>query len=959
MAVSPARSPPRGRRFGAVCLCVALAALVGVGLAGGTAAAQSEATIENVTITPDEGDAGVTDTHTVTVETANTTGTNATIELDLTGWAAERTENVDVVTGQATGGPTSDSVRVDPEGETVVVDIRVTHPTTTGDVSIEAVVIGGSGERLGSDAASIAVESVGFDPSLADSEIDAFGAEADHTTELSGLGSAAPENAVAISSPDLADDELFEVLDGDEREAVYREDGELRLEPPGQEPGIELSFRDFDAATYRFDLSPVGSEVKQRLELEVVDPEVDGSFATDRHEVAAGDMVTVDTSISGVDGGYLLVGADHKAREGRPANFFDIVYVEGGALTINTRLLGTSADTEDVYMTDGTVRSYLHDPPVGETEGDGEKRLSEVRFRGSDGRRTWDNIDEFRAEMGMGPLPRPVQPERYRFVLGADGTVELRDDGIADFAHPVARSNLQVTEPSVESVTTYVAPRGPANEFETSGDIGSLTGELTERGTIAKEDRLVFEIEATGLYGALFHQTDEGGQEFEEGVHPDEFQDLLNLEDEGIVLESKQTDMTSNEPRTELNLGGATDGEAYVIPESAEGDAGLRKRFYLVVDTRDAGAFKGAFSDDESDEFEFEYGYESPPDERYRFSNNDLQTRPDPFNPESEPTEDGTEHYPYLGKDEVSETITKPFTIEEPYAEYNQTTNQDQVALTNGTEVTLTGETNVAPASEFYIQIIADNRSNPTRITIDDVEVDEDGSFTATKDLSELRVGEGVEVEFYAENRIVDKRGGVLAGDREATSRFEIVEAPDRVTAGTADSVTVEAVINNTGAATETKPINLRVGEADVDSISRTLDSDESRSVELDAGTLEEGTYRYVLSTPDDEAVGELVVGRDAPINVVDSEDNGADEEESGDNTNTTDQGEGGGDDTNQSDDTTTDEDESDGDDNGGDPGLPSEVVGLLGAFAGAVGTEHAVGGAAVVGAAHVLGFWA
>ena len=959
MAVSPARSPPRGRRFGAVCLCVALAALVGVGLAGGTAAAQSEATIENVTITPDEGDAGVTDTHTVTVETANTTGTNATIELDLTGWAAERTENVDVVTGQATGGPTSDSVRVDPEGETVVVDIRVTHPTTTGDVSIEAVVIGGSGERLGADAASIAVESVGFDPSLADSEIDAFGAEADHTTELSGLGSAAPENAVAISSPDLADDELFEVLDGDEREAVYREDGELRLEPPGQEPGIELSFRDFDAATYRFDLSPVGSEVKQRLELEVVDPEVDGSFATDRHEVAAGDMVTVDTSISGVDGGYLLVGADHKAREGRPANFFDIVYVEGGALTINTRLLGTSADTEDVYMTDGTVRSYLHDPPVGETEGDGEKRLSEVRFRGSDGRRTWDNIDEFRAEMGMGPLPRPVQPERYRFVLGADGTVELRDDGIADFAHPVARSNLQVTEPSVESVTTYVAPRGPANEFETSGDIGSLTGELTERGTIAKEDRLVFEIEATGLYGALFHQTDEGGQEFEEGVHPDEFQDLLNLEDEGIVLESKQTDMTSNEPRTELNLGGATDGEAYVIPESAEGDAGLRKRFYLVVDTRDAGAFKGAFSDDESDEFEFEYGYESPPDERYRFSNNDLQTRPDPFNPESEPTEDGTEHYPYLGKDEVSETITKPFTIEEPYAEYNQTTNQDQVALTNGTEVTLTGETNVAPASEFYIQIIADNRSNPTRITIDDVEVDEDGSFTATKDLSELRVGEGVEVEFYAENRIVDKRGGVLAGDREATSRFEIVEAPDRVTAGTADSVTVEAVINNTGAATETKPINLRVGEADVDSISRTLDSDESRSVELDAGTLEEGTYRYVLSTPDDEAVGELVVGRDAPINVVDSEDNGADEEESGDNTNTTDQGEGGGDDTNQSDDTTTDEDESDGDDNGGDPGLPSEVVGLLGAFAGAVGTEHAVGGAAVVGAAHVLGFWA
>ncbi|WP_181692687.1 BGTF surface domain-containing protein [Natronomonas sp. LN261] len=969
MAVSPARPPLRVRRFGAVCLCVALAALVGVGLAGGTAAAQSAATIENVAIDDDEGLAGVTDTHRVTVETANTAGTDATVELDFTGWPADRTENIDVVTGRTVEGPTDDGVQLKPEGGTVVVDIRVTHPTTAGDVPIEAALIGDSGGRLGSESASITVESVDFEPSLGSTKIDAFGAEADHTTELTGLDNALPSDVVVISSPDLTDDELFEILDGDERETVYRRGGEIRLEPPAtqSETPIELSFRDFDAASYRFDLYPERfsedcSELPPndrcpRLELDVIEPDVEGSFDTDRHEVSAGDMVTVDMSISGVDGGYLLVGADHKAREGRPTNLFDIVYVEGGTLTINTRLLGTSADTEDVYMTDGTVRSYLHDPPTGETEGGGEKRLSEVRFRGEDGRRTWESLTTFREEMGMGPLPWPVQAERYRFVLGADGTVELREDGIADFAHPIARSNLQMTEPGVESVETYVAPRGPANEFETPGDIGSLTDGMTQRETVAKEDRLVFEVNATGIYGALHHLAGEEPDTFEEGIHPEVFQSLLGLTDEGIVLEALQTDMTSNEPRTELDLGGATDGEAYVLPDIDENNERVVDgRFYLVVDTRDAGAFENAFSDGESDDFEFEYGYESPPEERYRFGNDALSTRPEPFDPESEPTEDGTEHYPYLNRAETGTTETVPFTVAESYAEYDRTTNQGQVALSNGTNVTLTGETNVAPASEFYIQIVADDRSNPTRITIDDVDVDENGTFEATKDLSVLRVGEGVEVEFYAEDRIVDKRGGVVSGDRGTPSRFVIREAPDRVTAGTADRVTVGAVIENTGAATESKPVDLRIGGADVDSVRRTLAGGANRSVELDAGTLEEGTYRYVLSTPDDEAVGELAVGRAAPVGVVDTERDDGDE---GGEDGTDDGDEGGQDGTDDGDE--GGQDGTDGD-NSDDPGLPTDdvlgMLGALGALSGAVGAEHAVGGAAVVGGIHVLGYW-
>ena len=791
-----------------------------------------------------------------------------------------------------------------------------------------------------------------FDPSFTDNEVNSIGGHDDTSVTLRGI-KYKNINKSNISSPDLTNSELVKIMDPVGAK-INRPDDKVQIQNIDQ-GSVDFSFRDLKPATYRFNISPVGSNETKEIDVEVVDPDPEGSFDMDRYETAAGDMVTLDISIGGVDDGYLLVGADHKARESRPANFFDIVYVEGGSLTINTRLLGTNADASEVYMTDGNVQSMLHPSD--------ESKLSDVRFRGEDGRRSWESLTTFRAEMGMSAQPWPLQPERYRFVLGADGTVELREDGIADFAYPIARSNLQLTEPGVESVETYVAPRGPANEFETPGDIGALTDEMTKRETVAKEDRLVIEVNATGIYGALHHLSGADSETFEEGLHPEDAQELLNKH-EGVILEALQTDMDGNEPRTELDLDDATDGEAYILPDlDEENERVVDGRFYIVVDTRSAGAFDGTFSDGESDDFEFEYGYESPPEERYRFGNDALSaTRPPAFDPASEPTDEGTEHYPYLNREETGTTETAPFTVAESYAEYDRTTTEGAVALSNGTAVTLTGETNVAPASEFYIQIVADDRSNPTRITIDDVEVGENGSFEATRDLSPLRVGEGVEVEFYAEDRLVDKRAGVVSGDRETPSRFVIREAPERVELDPGERATVEAVIENTGAATESKPIDLRVGEADVDSIQRTLAGAENRSVGLDAGTLEAGTYPYVLSTPDDEAVGRLVVEDETDGETSESEGEDGTESEGVENGGDEGSEDGGGGETNDSDDgenTAGDSaDESDGDD-GDDPGLPSEVVGLLGAFAGAVGTEHAVGGAAVVGAAHVLGYWA
>jgi len=297
--------------------------------------------------------------------------------------------------------------------------------------------------------------------------------------------------------------------------------------------------------------------------------------------------------------------------------------------------------------------------------------------------------------------------------------------------------------------------------------------------------------------------------------------------------------------------------------------------------------------------------------------------------------------------------VTAPFRVEDSYAEYDQTTAGGAVALTNGTNVTVTGETNVAPASEFYIQVVADNRSTPTRITIDDVEVDEDGGFRATRDLSTLRVDEGVEVEFYAEDRIVDKRGGEVLETQTLPSRFEIADLPDRTAVDEGEAATITATVENAGTEDGTERIALLVDGEERNAITRTLEGGENLTAAFDVGVFEPGSYEYRALTPDDEANGTLAVGDEA---AEETEDGGGDEDEGGDEV-VDDIIEDGG-----ADDDGAEEQEGDEGADGGDDGLPGDIpeglFGLLNSVAGLVGTEHAVGGAAVVGGAHVLGYW-
>ena len=952
MAVQPGRRR-QPRQHLAVSVCVLFVALVAVGGLGGVAAAE-DGEIESVSVDDNVSFAGVTETHTVTVETTNATG-DEQVEIAFEAWAGNVTD-VDADTGSV-DGPTDGVVtaELDDDGE-VILGVELTHPTAADGYDIDATLVEESGATIDGEGQSATIDVQGVGLEVTGGEAAAVGSNDEQTAAVEfGLGDDfgdAHGETLVVSSPDLSDDDLAEILAPDDADGEVTRTDERILVTPGE---YEASFRDFDGATYRIEATPVASTVFTAGEVDVVEPQIDGAFDSDHYEVPAGDSVTVEIDLEELDGAYLLVGADHKESDQRPRNFLDIVYVEADSLTVNTRLLGTDVDGDEVYRTEGPnaeLASYLHDGP----DGDGtslEQRLAEVRFEDANGRTTYEDLTAFREALGMTPQPRPIQPERYRFVLGADGTVEERNDGIADFREPIARSNLRLTQPEVESVRTFVAPRGPANDIGEPGvddleeHFEELSAVLTEREAVAKEDRLVIEVNATGIYGALHYLDGETEPEFEDGVHPRNAQQLLDHH-EGVVLEAIQRELSANEIPAELDLGGATDGQAFVVPEPVDEDDPVRERFYLVVDTRDSGAFDGGFRAGEATDFEFEYGHESVDDERYRFDSGGLADRPAPFDPASEPADDGTEQFPYLGRAATDESVTAPFRVEESFAEYDQTTPDGAVALTNGTNVTLTGETNVAPDSEFYIQVVADNRSTPTRITIDDVNVSTDGRFRATRDLSALRTGEGVEVEFYAEDRIVDKRGGEVLETQTLPSRFEVAELPDRTVVEEGEAATIAATIENAGTEDGTGRITLEVDGEERNAITRAIEGGANLTAEFDVGVFEPGSYEYRLVTPDDEASGTLAVGEEAAAE-SDEEDDESDEdavddsieEDDGDADETEDAG----------------EEEAD-DDDGLPEDLPDGLFGLLGSMAGLVGTEHAVGGAALVGGIHVLGHW-
>ncbi|MFW5978404.1 MAG: BGTF surface domain-containing protein, partial [Halohasta sp.] len=669
-----------------------------------------------------------------------------------------------------------------------------------------------------------------------------------------------------------------------------------------------------------------------------------------------GDFVEVSVSTGDVGEGYVMLGGDQDADGENFENYLDILHVEGDAtFIINTRLVGSDRPTEDVYIpVDGEVSSYAHgigadSEPKDEFEG--------LTFENDGGGEIASTLAEFRDEQGISQRASPIQPGRFQLVAGRGPVIDRADD-VPDFGQSLAKSNLVLTPPEVgDDVTIYTLPPSSADRVDQfdeggeaigSGDIGTLLGEATETDQIARGDRILIEVQASGMYGALFD--DEAVEQAaiadgeDEHISTGQMNRLLSRH-EGVRVELDDEELSQpNNPGSELQFEGVASSDLRILPDDsadqwedadALGTDPLVGGFYIVIDTRGDDPFDNQPKD--GDELRFDFAYESPPDSNYEYEEYAFEdgAQPDPFDPGVDEV-DGLEHFPYYGPSDTTEGANASFVFEEPSLEYGETTLENELIVPAEEDGVITGQTNIAPGSQAEMELVSSDRPSPETITIEDIEIDEDRRFEVSEDFSELEPGDRVEVEFYTtgrldDNQLIDRRGVRVVDDLDNPSNFEISEFSDDVEVERGKRLDdIAATINNTGDVADRQLVEFRIDGEPVRNESIVLESGEDKELDLSGEfvVLSPGEYDYTVETEDDEESGTLTVtGSD------DTEISSSDSDSPTENS-------------------TPAEDE--GDDDGGDDG--GEESGLFG-MVGLRSRDVAVA-AAVTGAMHVLGQW-
>lgn len=595
----------------------------------------------------------------------------------------------------------------------------------------------------------------------------------------------------------------------------------------------------------------------------------------DVYRTPAGDRVRVEISLDDVDEAYVLIGGDDLPGYSGLQNYLDILYVDGDvSFVINTRLIGTDRPSSDVYRAEsGTVISYAHGTPDGADTAPADTDVFEdVTFEDEDGNEIASTLTELRKEVDIGSLPRPLQPGRYRLVVGADPVVVVRDDGVPVPKYPQDRSNLILEDPELGEISMLVLPPGDANEidrFEDDDptqidDISDLMAIGVERNTITPGDRLLFEIEdTTGMYGAFIDAT-RSPNVFDDdtdpdGIHPDELDTLLDRH-EGIDLELRHTNPDMNQDPLEVDLGNATPSDVYLLPfPTSQNDPPTVDRFYLVVDTR-GPPFERTLED--GDEFELELSFESPRGETYRFPETDVGEKPPPFDPANQPTEEGTEHYPYFGAEDTTVSTSVSFDVEAEYLEYDLTGREGNPLALSSAGEQISGRTNLHPETEVMVRIVGDEFQSPAD-TIEDVEIGRDGTFSVSTDLSMLDSDNDARIEFHTYESLYDRRPLHVFESEDDFSDFEIVRitTDSRIENGT-HRTSVSTRVKNTGYANGTATIELRIDGSTVEEKDVDILGGKSRNIDFDEAVadLDPGEYTVTVRVDDDESHEQLVV---------------------------------------------------------------------------------------------------
>jgi len=572
------------------------------------------------------------------------------------------------------------------------------------------------------------------------------------------LGSLNPFFAFAYSEDeDDADEQvvLFEIRDTD----------------------ADVDFTDIDEGDYTFDFSVTDTEADASADITVRDEDIDGAFSQGVYQQAAGDIAEFTIELEDTDEAWIQIGDED-------AGYLDVIYVvdddETGEVTfeMNTRLAGTTASTDEVYNSedDDIVFSAVHDYTQGGNYADPGVTFWDDNDEAFDSSSEADSFTAYLEELGLidndddsplSQLTRPLQPADYELTASEDG-VFIADDGESEADNELDSALLELETPQLGDVTTHVAPSEDANEDDSLDDLLDV---VTEREDIALEDRLVVQVEATGLYGAIAATA--GFDVFEDGTTADVFGDaddpqvigtgsgINNIAGEGIELTIEADERSGNQDPLEINLGNDNADEIFVLFDRENG------QFFLIVDTDADDAFNnGEPRDGES--FTATLEYITDDSDRYRFNRDDGDVQ-GPFDGAASSTRSASDAtnrddaYPYLAAGSGVSTSAE-FTFENRHVTFENLNADDEIQAENIDDSEISGTTNIAPGSPGEIRVSSTDASTSFRVG-QSVDIDEDGAVSAAFDFSGQEVGDLFNTRFRVSGSNVDTVDSVIVAE--------------------------------------------------------------------------------------------------------------------------------------------------------------------------------------------------
>jgi len=512
-----------------------------------------------------------------------------------------------------------------------------------------------------------------------------------------------------------------------------------------------------DEGEYEFTFLITDTGAADTSSITISDSDSDASFSAGTYQAVAGDIAEFEFEIEDAGEAWIQIGdAD--------SDFVDILYVdvddedEPVEIKVNTRLLGTSQDldADEVYDVENAddFESAYHD--MGVTPPDNANLFED------DGS-PHDDFDQYVNDLGIADqanesLTRPLQPTDYELqIAGTDVDDALfdADSGDGEANDLLDSAVLELVSPSIGDITIHTAPEENADDVD---EISELVEAATARDEIAHEDRLIVQVEATGLYGGLVagaeneNAADVDFDRLDEGFSSQILYNLTETTNESISFEITGDARTGNQDPIEVDLENGDDRDSYVLIDNEGG------QFFVVVNTGSDTAFANGDAPDSDVSFTAMLEYDADnDDDRYEFEGDE---NPDPFSAAS-----GAENYPYLLVGDVLSSSAE-FDLVEPDVSFDNLNADDEIQAENIEDAAISGTTNIAPGSDAELRVSSTDASTSFRIG-QDISINEDGEISAEFDFSGQEVGDEFDTRFRASGSTIDTVDSVIVEEGE------------------------------------------------------------------------------------------------------------------------------------------------------------------------------------------------